>query len=115
MLTLGRAKAWEEPRVRVSAYASAAMAEGRGSISRLPAIMAGAGGHPYPASRWSLVDCAFWGRVHLAVAGGLAVPRKNTLIQHETAPTHGQIDRLVYELYGLSEEEIAIVEEATGS
>lgn len=25
-----------------------------------------------------------------------------------------QIDRLVYELYGLTEEEIAIVEEATG-
>ena len=36
-----------------------------------------------------------------------------TPIQREIKYTDDQIDRLVYELYGLTEEEIKIVEEAT--
>ncbi len=35
------------------------------------------------------------------------------LIQRQIDATDRQIDRLVYDLYGLSDEEIAIVEEAT--
>ena len=37
------------------------------------------------------------------------------MLQRQIEATDRQIDRLVYELYGLSDEEIAIVEEATGS
>jgi hypothetical protein len=33
--------------------------------------------------------------------------------QHQTGPIDRQIDRLVYELYDLTEEEIAIVEEGS--
>ena len=33
-----------------------------------------------------------------------------TLIQRQISATDGQIDKLVYELYGLTEEEIKIVE-----
>jgi len=36
-----------------------------------------------------------------------------TILQRQIAATDGQIDGLVYELYGLTDEEIAIVEEAT--
>jgi len=36
-----------------------------------------------------------------------------TVIQRQIDATDRHIDRLVYELYGLTEEEIAIVEEAT--
>jgi hypothetical protein len=32
------------------------------------------------------------------------------VLQRQVEATDGQIDRLVYELYGLAEEEIAIVE-----
>ena len=35
------------------------------------------------------------------------------LLQRQIDATDGQIDRLVYELYGLTEEEIGIVEETT--
>jgi hypothetical protein len=35
-------------------------------------------------------------------------------IQRQIAATDGQIDQLVYELYGLTAEEIKIVEGATG-
>ena len=38
---------------------------------------------------------------------------QKTLLQGRIEATDGQIDRRVYELYGLMEEEIAIVEEAT--
>ena len=41
-------------------------------------------------------------------------PNDKTLLQRQIDATDGQIDRLVYELYDLTEEEIAIVEEATG-
>jgi len=34
-----------------------------------------------------------------------------TVIQRQITATDGQIDRLVYELYGLTEEEIKIVED----
>jgi len=37
-----------------------------------------------------------------------------TLLQRQITTTDHQIDQLVYELYGLTEEEIAIVEGATG-
>jgi len=35
-----------------------------------------------------------------------------TLLQREITPTDNQIDKLVYELYGLSDDEIGIVEGA---
>ncbi len=38
------------------------------------------------------------------------IERERTVIGHQIAATDRQIDRLVYELYGLTEEEIAIVE-----
>jgi hypothetical protein len=37
-------------------------------------------------------------------------PQAQTVLQRQIAATDRQIDRLVYELYGLTEEEIAIVE-----
>jgi hypothetical protein len=40
---------------------------------------------------------------------------ERTVLSRQIEATDREIDRLVYELYGLSEEEIAIVEEATGS
>ena len=39
--------------------------------------------------------------------------RDKTVIQRQIGATDRQIDRLVYELYELTDEEIAIVEEAT--
>jgi hypothetical protein len=42
------------------------------------------------------------------------IAHEKTMIQRQIEATDRQIDRLVYELYGLTEEEIAIVEEATG-
>jgi hypothetical protein len=41
-------------------------------------------------------------------------PSDQTAIQRQIDPTDRQIDQLVYELYGLTQEEIKIVEEATG-
>ena len=38
---------------------------------------------------------------------------ERTVVGHQIQATDRQIDRLVYELYGLTEEEIKIVEEAT--
>jgi hypothetical protein len=38
-----------------------------------------------------------------------------TAIQRQIDATDREIDRLVYELYGLTDEEIRIVEEATSS
>lgn len=38
-------------------------------------------------------------------------PHDNTALQQQIDATDRQIDRLVYELYGLTEEEIHIVEE----
>ena len=42
-----------------------------------------------------------------------AVPADKRLYQRQIEVTDRQIDTLVYELYGLAEKEIAIVEEAT--
>jgi hypothetical protein len=39
-------------------------------------------------------------------------PTDKTAIQRQIDATDARIDRLVYELYGLTEEEIRIVEEA---
>ena len=39
-------------------------------------------------------------------------PHEKTAIQRQIDATDRQIDRLVYELYDLTDEEIAIVEEA---
>ena len=41
------------------------------------------------------------------------VPQVKTQLEREIKYTDDQIDQLVYELYGLTEEEIKIVEEAT--
>lgn len=38
---------------------------------------------------------------------------QKTLLQRQIDATDREIDRLVYELYGLTDDEIAIVEEAT--
>jgi hypothetical protein len=37
-------------------------------------------------------------------------PQDKTMLKRQVEVTDGQIDRLVYELYGLTEEEIKIVE-----
>jgi len=42
-------------------------------------------------------------------------PSAKQLLDQELAITDGQIDELVYELYGLSEDEIRIVEDADGA
>ncbi len=44
-----------------------------------------------------------------------AIPADKALYQRQIEATDRQIDALVYELYGLTEEEIAIVESATRS
>ena len=41
-------------------------------------------------------------------------PNDTTRLQRQIDATDRQIDRLVYELYGLSEDEIRLVEDATG-
>ena len=40
-------------------------------------------------------------------------PHEKTVLQKQIEVTDRQIDRLVYALYGLTEEEVRIVEEAT--
>ena len=42
---------------------------------------------------------------------GAKIERERTVIGHQIAATDRQIDRLVYDLYGLTDEEIAVVEE----
>jgi len=42
---------------------------------------------------------------------GAKVPAKKTRIQRQINTTDNQIDKLVYELYGLTDEEIEIIEE----
>ncbi len=44
--------------------------------------------------------------------GRLKTAHDKTALQRQMEATDGQIDRLVYELYDLSDEEIRIVEEA---
>ncbi len=41
------------------------------------------------------------------------MPTLHEKLGHQIEATDRQIDRLVYELYGLTEEEIKVVEEAT--
>jgi hypothetical protein len=41
---------------------------------------------------------------------GVRIERERTVIGHQFEATDRQIDRLVYDLYGLAEEEIAVVE-----
>ncbi len=43
------------------------------------------------------------------------VPDEKTMIKRQIDATDRQIDMLVYELYGLTDNEIAIVEEATAT
>ncbi len=52
----------------------------------------------------------------LALQEGMAearIERERSVVGHQISATDRQIDRLVYELYGLTEEEIEVVEEAT--
>ena len=45
---------------------------------------------------------------------GVAVSQQlRSVLQHQIQAKDAEIDRLVYDLYGLTEEEIAIVEQAT--
>jgi len=46
------------------------------------------------------------------LAETIGLPYEKTLLSRQIEATDKQIDRLVYELYGLTEDEIAIVEEA---
>ena len=48
--------------------------------------------------------------LHKNLAPG-KTPREKESMQKQVESTDGGIDKLVYELYGLSEEEIAIVEQ----
>ena len=41
-------------------------------------------------------------------------PNERIRLQRQVDSIDGQIDKAVYELYGLTEKEIALVEEATG-
>jgi hypothetical protein len=41
------------------------------------------------------------------------IVNERTVVQRQIEPTDREIDRLVYELYGLTDDEIAIVEQAT--
>ena len=50
--------------------------------------------------------------LHRRLAGA-STEHEKTLLERRISATDEEIDRLVYELYGLTEEEIAIVEEAT--
>ena len=50
--------------------------------------------------------------VHRKLAAA-SIPADKMLYQRQIEATDRQIDALVYELYGLTKEEIAIVEEAT--
>jgi len=45
------------------------------------------------------------------VTGAAKIPDKKTRIKREIDATDKQIDKLVYDLYGLTEEEIKIAEE----
>lgn len=47
--------------------------------------------------------------------GVARIERERTVIQHQIEATDRQIDQLVYELYGLTDKEIAIVEESAAS
>lgn len=47
------------------------------------------------------------------MAGRGKIERERTVIGHQISATDRQIDNLAYELYGLTDKEIAIVEEAT--
>ena len=49
---------------------------------------------------------------HLAAA---KTPHEKSVHEAQIAATDRQIDRLVYELYGLTADEIKIVEEGTGA
>jgi len=51
--------------------------------------------------------------LHKGLAGAKTA-HERTVIERDIEATDRQIDRLVYDLYGLTEEEIAIVEEGTG-
>jgi hypothetical protein len=56
----------------------------------------------------ALVECMLNLHKNLAAA---TIPADKTHYQHQIRATDRQIDALVYELYGLTEEEIAVVEE----
>jgi len=45
--------------------------------------------------------------------GGVKTPREREAIERQIAATDAQVDQLVYELYGLTADEIKVVEEAT--
>jgi hypothetical protein len=47
-------------------------------------------------------------------AAGARTPQEQTALTRQIAATDAQIDRLVYDLYGLTEDEIRIVEGAGG-
>ncbi len=47
-------------------------------------------------------------------SAGVKTTHERTAFQRQIEAADGEIDRLVYELYGLSDEETRVVEEATG-
>ena len=52
-------------------------------------------------------------RQEVMVLGAIWCPLEKTVIHRQADATDKQIDQLVYEIYGLTEEQIRIVEEAT--
>ena len=75
------------------------------------------------ASNWRNFDFWLLGAVALlvifgitmirsAVAGNIELTTETNLVERQIEATDKQIDALVYELYGLTEEEIRIVEGA---
>jgi hypothetical protein len=51
--------------------------------------------------------------LHMRLAN-MKTSHERVSLERQIAATDGEIDQLVYQLYGLTEEEIKIVEEATG-
>ena len=52
-------------------------------------------------------------RAESALSGRLPGTREKTAVEREIGATDREIDRLVYEQYGLTDHEMAIVQEAT--
>lgn len=61
-----------------------------------------------------VVECVTQARRLAAAVANASMPREREINERHLSAVIAQIDQLVYELYGLTDEEIRIVEEATG-
>jgi hypothetical protein len=55
-----------------------------------------------------------WDMENKAGYAGIRTLHEQEAVQRQISATDAEIDRLVYELYGLTEEDVKIVEESTG-